>query len=75
MMDQELFGEKRMMKALKESLREAGEYGNTGKLDLQLFLRLMRSRIDEFAGDTPQFDDLTMMCVEYRGTDTTAQNI
>ena len=72
--EQEQFGEKRMMKALKESLQEADEYGNTEKPDLQLFLRLMRAKIDEFAGEIPQFDDLTMMCVEYRGTDTAAQD-
>jgi hypothetical protein len=36
-------------------------------VDLRLFLRTLRSQIDDFVGETAQFDDLTMMCLEYRG--------
>ena len=44
-----------------------GPANAAGRTDLQLFLRTLRAQIDEFAGETPQFDDLTMLCVEYRG--------
>ena len=30
-------------------------------------LRTVRSTVDAFVGDAEQFDDLTMMCLEYRG--------
>jgi sigma-B regulation protein RsbU (phosphoserine phosphatase) len=30
-------------------------------------LRNMRSAVDGFVRDAEQFDDLTMMCVEYKG--------
>jgi len=69
---QELFGEKRMMDALEKSLRLAGESGSPEKTDLQLFLRTLRAQIDDFAGETPQFDDLTMMCLKYSGGGTPA---
>ena len=31
-------------------------------------LRIVRESVDEFVGEAEQFDDLTMVCVEYRGT-------
>ena len=64
---EELFGNERMLKALESSRREAREQGDTEELDLQRFLRNMRAQIDSFAGETPQYDDLTMLCVEYKG--------
>ena len=30
-------------------------------------LRGIREDVDEFSKDTTQFDDLTMLCVEYKG--------
>ena len=62
----ELFGEKRMMDALERSRQVLEENGRAEKTNLELFLRTVRSHIDDFVGDTPQFDDLTMMCLEYR---------
>ena len=35
--------------------------------ELEAFLRGIRRRIDEYVGDAPQFDDLTMMCIAYQG--------
>ncbi len=64
---QELFGDDRMMAALDRSLTVSDEDGIPGHADLKLFLHTMRAQIDEFAGETPQFDDITMMAVEYRG--------
>ena len=32
-------------------------------------LRKVRSAVDDFVGDAEQFDDLTMMCMEYKGAD------
>ena len=26
----------------------------------------MKASVDEFVGDAPQFDDLTMLCLEYK---------
>ena len=30
-------------------------------------LRKVRSDVDVFVGDAEQFDDMTMMCLEYKG--------
>ncbi len=30
-------------------------------------LKTVRSRVDAFVGEAEQFDDLTMMCLEYKG--------
>ena len=65
--DHELFGETRMMEALEKSMQEAGGHGDPEKTDLPLFLRVLREQIDSFAGETPQFDDLTMLCMVYNG--------
>lgn len=54
---EELFGIERMMDALNESL----------DLSAQEILVHVRKRVDEFVGEAPQFDDLTMLCMEYRG--------
>ena len=64
---EELFGEERMMDALETSMRAADENGVPEDTDLQLFLRTVRVQIDDFSGEAPQFDDLTMMCMKYRG--------
>ena len=30
-------------------------------------LAAVNAAVDEFVGDAPQFDDLTMLCIEYQG--------
>ena len=51
------FGEERMVLALNEGCEKSPE-------DLLLH---MRKAVDAFAQDTAQFDDLTMLCLEYKG--------
>ena len=65
---QELFGEKRMLDSLEKSIRTARKSGGAQETDLHKFLNNLWSQIDEFSGDAPQFDDITMMCLEYRGS-------
>ena len=67
---EELFGNERMLDALEKSLSETTEGTERDEMDLMSFLRLVRKKIDDFAGDTPQFDDMTMLCLEYRGKTT-----
>ena len=62
---QELFGNDRMMDALKKSRTEICEGSESNPVDLNQFLLTVRKHIDEFVGDTPQFDDLTMLCMSY----------
>lgn len=56
--EEQLFGNDRMMSALAYSW-------DGGKLDD--LLKDVRRQVDEYVGDAPQFDDLTMMCIEYFG--------
>ena len=35
--------------------------------DPEQILRHVRSAVDEFVQDAEQFDDLTMLCIEYNG--------
>ena len=67
---EELFGNERMLSSLEIGLDEVtnGDMSEEANLNLSQFLRAVRRRIDEFVGDTPQFDDLTMLCLEYRGS-------
>ena len=53
----ELFGAARMLAALNER-PEAAPQG---------ILKNVRRAVDDFVGDAPQFDDLTMLCMEYKG--------
>ena len=53
----ELFGTDRMIAALNEA-PDAGP---------KQLLENVKGRIDDFVGDAPQFDDITMMCFAYRG--------
>ena len=55
----ELFGTRRMLDALNE---------NPGA-DPETILKNVRKAVDRFVGNDEQFDDLTMMCFEYKGTD------
>ena len=56
-----------MMEALDASMKAVMEDRTGDQTDLKEFLHIMRTEIDHFVGETPQFDDLTMMCLEYRG--------
>ena len=55
--NKELFGVERMQAALNEDLSAAPEQ----------VLKNVRRAVDAFVKDAEQFDDLTMLCVEYRG--------
>lgn len=53
----ELFGVDRMLEALNEDT----------SLNVQKVLEQVRRCVDDFVKDAEQFDDLTMLCVEYLG--------
>jgi sigma-B regulation protein RsbU (phosphoserine phosphatase) len=54
----ELYGEKRLQEALNRQ----------GKVPVRQLLTGIRQSIDHFVGDVEQFDDITMLGLEYRGT-------
>lgn len=53
----ELFGTERMVEALNTCAEECPEE----------ILRRVRIAVDAFVGDAEQFDNLTMLCIEYHG--------
>ena len=53
----EMFGTDRMIEALKSCTDKTPEE----------ILQRVKSAVDSFVGDAEQFDDLTMMCLEYKG--------
>ena len=53
----ELFGSERLLAALNECAGEKPEK----------ILRHVRESVDAFVGEAEQFDDLTMLCLEYKG--------
>ena len=55
--ERNMFGTERMIEALNGN-RDASP---------EKTLRNMRKAVDAFAGDAEQFDDLTMLCLEYKG--------
>ncbi|MBR4234634.1 MAG: SpoIIE family protein phosphatase [Clostridia bacterium] len=55
----EMFGEGRMVAALREC-----EDGTPSQI-----LSEVQRAVNAFAGDAPQFDDLTMLCLQYNGAD------
>ena len=55
--DDELFGEDRLIAALNEA----------PDLTVYELLPKIKKRIDDFAGDAEQFDDITMLGLTYRG--------
>lgn len=57
--DKDLFGTNRMIEALNSNTEASPEE----------ILRNVRASVDRFVGIAQQFDDLTMLCLEYRGTD------
>ena len=65
---QELFGNERMLNALERSMETVRSEASSEKTDLRRFLSVFRAHVDDFVGETPQFDDLTMLCMEYEGS-------
>jgi sigma-B regulation protein RsbU (phosphoserine phosphatase) len=55
--DNRLFGTERMLGALNLEPAASPE----------VLLTNMKSAIDGFVGEAPQFDDLTMLCIKYNG--------
>ena len=55
--NEELFGTDRMIEALNKDV----------DADPKEVLRIVRASVDEFVGNAEQFDDLTMVCLEYKG--------
>ena len=56
--DDELYGTDRMLEALNTTLDGTAEE----------ILASMKKSVDDFTGDAPQFDDMTMLCVRYFGS-------
>lgn len=54
---EELFGNERMLMALDKNIEKSPKEIVTG----------VREAIDEFVENAPQFDDITMMCIRYKG--------
>ena len=54
----EMFGVERIMTALNSNADGSPEEN----------LSCVKRAVDAFVGDAEQFDDLTMMCLEYKGT-------
>ena len=57
---QEMFGTDRILNVLNE----------VPDADANHVLEHMRAAVDFFVQDAEQFDDLTMLCLEYKGTNT-----
>ncbi|MBQ7656493.1 MAG: SpoIIE family protein phosphatase, partial [Clostridia bacterium] len=55
--NEELFGTERMISALNAQPDASPEQ----------LLKNVRAAVDGFVKDAEQFDDLTMLCIEYRG--------
>lgn len=60
----ELFGTERMLTALNHGK----------KMECKNLLKTVRDEIDGFVGDAPQFDDITMLSVLYRGCEKAEPN-
>ena len=57
--DNQMFGTDRLVEALNKDPDASPE----------VLLKNVRKAVDKFVKDAEQFDDLTMLCVEYRGKD------
>lgn len=55
----ELFGEERLYKFMNENIN----------LEAVEILQQLKNKIDEFVGNAPQFDDITMLIFDYKPTD------
>ena len=66
--EEEQFGTDRMLEALEKGIDLSAQNGEAGydRASLKEFLRQVRRQVDDFVGDTPQFDDMTMLCLKYR---------
>lgn len=58
---EEMFGQERMLEALNE-----GWFLSVGEID-----SLVRNRVNDFCGDTEQYDDITTLVFKYTGIDET----
>ncbi len=57
-LDNELFGEDRLIEAIKDS----------GNMNMRYTCKLVKEKVDAFVGEAPQFDDITMLGIK-RKTD------
>ena len=57
---EELFGNERLLKVLSSSF-------GSGESAARAVCAAVKEAIDAFAGDAPQFDDVTMLCLYYAG--------
>ena len=55
--NKELYGSERLVRVLKK-------HGEAAPAEI---LHEVDAAVNEFAGEAPQFDDMTMLCLEYRG--------
>ena len=55
--DNQLYGSERLHRVLNDNLGANPE----------ALLTAVKADVDRFVGDAPQFDDITMLCMEYRG--------
>lgn len=63
--DNVLFGEKRLLEALNASIKHC----NSTDISQKCIVNNVKKSIASFAGNTPQFDDITMMGFRYSGSD------
>jgi sigma-B regulation protein RsbU (phosphoserine phosphatase) len=79
--DEEMFGEDRLVEALtcpiknvngqsESYTKTGGETGTKSNPDycLEEMCTTIQSKINEFTRDQEQFDDITMLCMEYKGS-------
>jgi sigma-B regulation protein RsbU (phosphoserine phosphatase) len=59
--NENLFGDERLLKTLRDA----------GDLEPAEICPFVKSKIDEFVGDAPQFDDITMLALKFVGGDKT----
>ncbi len=55
--NEELYGTERMLDALN----------HTDGMTVEEILRTMKKSVDDFTGEAPQFDDITMLSLKYYG--------
>ena len=53
----ELYGSERLYQSLNKNKETEPE----------ILLQRIKEDVDKFVGEAPQFDDLTMLCLEYKG--------
>ena len=54
---EEMFGAERLVDVLNQR----------GGAEPEELIRHVHNEVDQFVGDAPQFDDVTMLCFKYRG--------